>query len=228
MKEAHDTGWARAGERERQIRLDQLLSQFYVPRDLVQPTRFGNALVAGGQRVQNRWGLDPMAVWPRVHALLTPEQQQLEADARTDLAFLINASAGAAIISVAAAGNWLAGGSWNGRGVGIIVSAVVAAVFYRFAADAATKWVADVQGSFIDVTRKDLFERLGVARADSHDDELRRGQELSVFLLRGHASGDLLVPEQLAPSSPTSRPTTRDDTGPPSRFKPGERAAQPD
>jgi hypothetical protein len=60
---------------------------------------------------------------------LTPEQQQLEADARTDLAFLINAAVGAAIISVAAAGNWLAGGSWNSRGVGTVVGAVVAIAF---------------------------------------------------------------------------------------------------
>ena len=48
------------------MKRDKALTQFYVPRELVQPTRFGNALLAGGQRVQHRWELDPIVVWPRI------------------------------------------------------------------------------------------------------------------------------------------------------------------
>ena len=61
-----NSAWARAGTREKLMKRDKALTQFYVPRELVQPTRFGNALLAGGQRVQHRWELDPIVVWPRI------------------------------------------------------------------------------------------------------------------------------------------------------------------
>jgi hypothetical protein len=45
------TRWQAAGAMERLVRLDKQRAQFWVPPELVQPTRFGNALVAGGRRV---------------------------------------------------------------------------------------------------------------------------------------------------------------------------------
>jgi hypothetical protein len=135
--------------------------------------------------------LDPAVAWPRVQTLLGPEQHQLEADARTDLAFLTNGAVGATTVSLVAAGNWLAGGAWNGRGLGIAGGVVVAVAFYRLASNAAHKWVVDVQGSFVDTYRYELYGRLGVSKPDSHAEELRVADQLSTFLRRGLRGEDL-------------------------------------
>jgi hypothetical protein len=121
----------------------------------------------------------------RVQALLKPEQQQLEADARTDLAFLVNGSVGGAVVCLSAIGDFIVGGSWSGRVIGIAFGAVLATLFYRLAADAATKWAADIQGSLIDVSRHELYDRIGVARPTTLDDERTTAGRINAFLLRG-------------------------------------------
>lgn len=145
--------------------------EFPASRDQLMPTRFGNAVLAFETHANTRWGLDSIAVWPRIDMLLSDREAELQANARGEAAFFINGSlllviAGLLLVADEI-GNCVLGG-WRVAAYSIpfLASAVVAA----WAVGAATRWGNTVRAA-IDIHRFGLYDKLGVRRPRNFRDE---------------------------------------------------------
>ena len=143
------------------------------PPDLqsVLPSRFGNAIRAFESHAYKRWGLDTVAVWPRIEALLEEREAELNADARGEVAFFVNTVllsvlSGLILLSDTIANEPLA---WPAF---LVYALPFTAVYplYRGACGAATRWGSVVRAS-TDLHRLALYEKLGVRRPTGFDDE---------------------------------------------------------
>lgn len=95
----------------------RMLDRYFAPRDLeieVLPTRFGNALRAFEYYSESRWGLNGLAAWPRIAALLSDRERDLHADAETDLMFFVNISVTCCLLSAMLAVDGVVSGSVAG------------------------------------------------------------------------------------------------------------------
>jgi hypothetical protein len=159
--------------------------RFHKNRDRLLPTRFGNALRAAENYSYTRWGLDGVAVWPRIDPLLSEREQELHTNAMSDLAFFANGALGAFVIGTvtlidAALNSPLDGWSW----FWYVVPFVAAYVLYRAAVGAAERLGTERRAS-IDIHRRELYERLGVAEANPNGDERKVASAVNQFLLYG-------------------------------------------
>jgi len=164
--------------------------RFHQSRDRLLPTRFGNAFRAAENYSYTRWGLDGVAVWPRIDAMLGEREQELHTNAMSDLAFFVNGTLGALAIGVvalvdAALNSPLDGWEWLWYAVPFVVSYVL----YRAAIGAAERLGTERRAS-IDVHRRELYERLGVADGDSPEDERKVASAVNQFLLYGREFPD--------------------------------------
>jgi hypothetical protein len=159
--------------------------RFHQSRDRLLPTRFGNAFRAAENYSYTRWGLDGVAVWPRIDAMLTQREQELHTNAMSDLAFFVNGTLGALAIGVvslidASLNSPLDGWEW----LWYAVPFLVAYVLYRAAIGAAERLGTERRAS-IDVHRRGLYEQLGVAEANPPRDERKVASAVNKFLLYG-------------------------------------------
>lgn len=146
------------------------------------PTRFGNAIRAFERHSNVRYGLDGVAVWPRIASLLSEQELNELADRRTDVAFFVNG----ALVAGATAGIALIDSLVHWIRVPELLSAVAAAMLalllYLAAVNAAKRWGTAVR-SAIDMHRLELYSRLGVRLPDRNEEELRTARSLSRLLL---------------------------------------------
>jgi hypothetical protein len=71
---------------------------YYPPSlDDILPTKFGNILKAAEAYTGTQYGIDDIAFWPLLTAVIPPEYQKTVANARNELAFMVNMS----VLSVA-------------------------------------------------------------------------------------------------------------------------------
>lgn len=155
-------------------------------RDDLLPTRVGNAIRAFEQHSNARWGLDGVTVWPRIAALLSADERELEVDAKINFYVFINASVGAYAVGIClvvdaemhkspAAWHWLFYG----------IPFLVGYVLYRAAIGPAVDWGDSVRAG-IDLHRLDLYEKLGVRAPTSFSDERQIADTVNKALLYGH------------------------------------------
>lgn len=142
----------------------------------VLPTRFGNVVRAFETHPRQRYGLDGIAVWPRIATLLSDGERAELDEATTDLAFWINL-----LVMVSLGGVLLfAERLWHRPGdsvatagveAAILVATIVLAVWMlRRATAAAARWGLPVRAAF-DVHRLELYEQLGLRRPASQLEE---------------------------------------------------------
>ena len=119
-----------------------------------------------------RWHLNSIGVWPHIEMLLTPQESQVYADAKGDLAFFVNGSLVAALAGFVL----IANAAWHGATTAWYVEVLiclgafaVSAVAYSAAIGAAVQWGSAVRAS-IDLHRREVYEKFGLAPAD----QLRR------------------------------------------------------
>jgi hypothetical protein len=169
----------RAGGEERAAAYDRLRS-YPGANSALAPTRVGNAFVALGQRIADRYGLDMATVWEPLLAVLSDHVQgRLAEQSRTVTARAqaVTWAAAAAIWTPLAPGlpstvAWLAG------------SAALASVAYLLLLDAVRFYCDLVEGA-VSTHRILLYRAVGFAPPGSTAAERSCGEQLSSFLGAG-------------------------------------------
>jgi hypothetical protein len=153
--------------------------RFPSERARLLPTRFGNAYRASENYSFTRYGLDTVAIWPRVDGLLSEQERELHTNAASDLAFFMNGSLWAVIVGVVFAAE--AAFEWWEYPIPFLAGYLL----YR-ASIGAVERLGTERRSSIDLHRLELYERLGIRRPATLTEE-RSGQALAVnrFLLWG-------------------------------------------
>jgi hypothetical protein len=164
---------------------------FPFKRGRVLPTRFGNAVRASEDYAFSRWRLDAIAIWPKIEPLLSEQERELHSNAKTDVVFFLNSTVTSIAVGltliVDAIGNapLSAAYAWL-----YALPFLVAYVFYRFSIGAAERWGTETRAS-IDLHRLELYERLGIRRPLSFNDEREHvARPLNRFSLFGEELPD--------------------------------------
>jgi hypothetical protein len=145
--------------------------RFHKDRARLLPTRLGNALRAAENHPYTRWGLDGVAAWPRIDALLSEREQELHSNAMSDLAFFLNGAVGALVAGVILIADEAANVPIRAR-YGALYAApfILAYVLYRAAIGAAERLGTERRAS-LDLHRRELYTRLGVRSPASFSEE---------------------------------------------------------
>jgi hypothetical protein len=172
----------------------RLSERFPARRENVLPTEFGNVLRAFETHPRNRYGLDGIAIWPRIHLLLGAEERELVEEAATSMQFFVNS-----LVTTLLVGSVLAVGSlfhqnsgWGtvGSVLGIVLGMVATAEgFRRGAVNAAQRWGTPVRAA-MDLHRLELYERLGVRRPETQEEELTVARAVNRLLTFGEPMPD--------------------------------------
>ena len=161
----------------------------FPPEDeFVLPTELGNVIRAFETHPVERYGLDGIAIWPRIAAMLSAQEQSEIDDVTTDVAFWIN---GLAI--VLAFGSLLfAERLWHRPGGAMTTIAIEAAILaavavvsklmYRELITAAMSWGEPVRAAF-DIHRLELYDRLGVLRPATKKEDHVFGNAVNRMLM---------------------------------------------
>lgn len=163
--------------------------------DLVLPTELGNVIRAFETHPRERYGLEGIAMWPRITSLLSDDERSELDDVSTDIAFWLNS-----LTIVAIAGLLLfAERLWHRPGGAIatvlVECAVVAVVaglgvwMYRQSISAAIRWGEPVRAAF-DMHRLEFYDRLGMKRPTDQQDDLDYGTAVNRMLAFGVALPD--------------------------------------
>jgi hypothetical protein len=169
----------------------RLAQEFPLTVDRVMPTRFGNVIRSFEQHPRTRYGLDGVAIWPRIEHLLTEQEQGIHESARGDLAFFVNAAIAAAVCGlVIPVGRALDSGLVNAADLWLL-ALLASYAFYRASVGAAGRWGMEVRAS-IDLHQVELLERLGVRSPGSYAESVVVGRAVSRLLLFGEPIPDLL------------------------------------
>ena len=161
-------------------------------RKRLMPTALGNVLRAGEDGIGDRYGLDPVIVWPRLYPLLSDEMRDLVADQRLQLdltvrlVYVLAATAVSAAVGLVMHPGWL----W---GAGTAVFALLSVAAYRASLSAALSYVTLFQSAF-DLHRNDLYRALRLPLPSDLTSEREAGRKLSAFLRQGQ--GNLVFTEQ--------------------------------
>lgn len=155
------------------------------------PTRLGNAMRAFERHGQRRWGLDAIAVWPHVEALMTDAERQAHEDDQGSYAFFLNGSVCALGAGLLLALDALLHRSDSISSLGWIwmlplyVAPFVASyLLYRGAVVAAQQWGSRVRAS-VDLHRLDLYRELGLKVPKTMAEEVKLGAALTSALVWG-------------------------------------------
>jgi hypothetical protein len=160
--------------------------QFPAESKHILPTRFGNVLRSFETHPRQRYGLDGIAVWPRVEALLSDGERQSLEDALGTVSFFVNSCVLAVVTGALLAGDSIAnmGGAhqWVRAALISAVALAVAAMAYRWSIGAVERWGLAVRSAF-DLHRFDLYEKLGCKAPLTGADENALAQVINRCLL---------------------------------------------
>ena len=179
--ERADSESDREGEREARAQAAWRLRKLYPPDPLVMPTALGNALRAAEDRAGRRYGLDTIAVWPRLYPLLSDRVLGIVDDERTQLDMAVRFSAVLVLAALASLGLLITQG-WL-----LLVSAAVAVLAwlsYKGAVGAAVAYGEGLETAF-DLHRFDLLRALHLPLPASADEERALNAQVTAFLLQG-------------------------------------------
>jgi hypothetical protein len=137
----------------------------------VLPTGFGNAVRAFERYSTIRWNLNAIAAWQRIEMLLSPEERQLLADAKGNVAFFVNGSflaglGGCALI----VDRLLSQASHFRSGILYAIPFALSALCYLAATEAAIAWGEVVKAS-VDLHRMELYKKVGLRTPLNFTDE---------------------------------------------------------
>ncbi|HEU4701616.1 MAG TPA: hypothetical protein VFS37_03970 [Conexibacter sp.] len=172
------------------------LDRRFPPEEYLLPTSMGNAIRAFESHANSRWGLDGIAVWPRIEQLLSADEREPHVDAKLDFNVFLNGAVGAVAVGLALLADlvvnhpldaWL---SWL-----YLLPFAVAYASYRQTIGAAIRWGSEMRAS-VDLRRLDLYERLGVRKPTSFSDERHVADHVNQMLLYGSPLPDELWREE--------------------------------
>lgn len=193
---------------ERTAAAMELHRRFPASERHVLPTEFGNVIRAFETHPRRRYGMDGIAIWPRISTKLSDgERTELE-EVTTDFAFWLNT------LAVVAVGGALlfVERPWHPPGGALQTALIELCVIgatglaclwtYRQAIAAAVRWGDPVRAAF-DVHRLELYDDLGLARPATRKDDVISGDAVSRMLWFAEPIPDAL-----------RAPSTGDDTAP--------------
>lgn len=161
-------------------RLDAELARYPVDPRRLLPTTLGNLLRSAEEYPQVRYGLGMSVCWPRLWLTTPKETQETLAQARQKLNSAVHFFAWGALFAV-----WTAFAWWA-----ILVALAVSVAAYWAALQAAGTY-SDLLRSTFDLYRFNLYEQARWPLPPSPTGEKDHGEELSEFLFRGTADGDV-------------------------------------
>jgi len=169
-------------------RLDR---EFPDSADRLLPTRFGNAVLAFETHAMKRWGLDSVAIWPRIDMLLSEREGEQQANSRSEAAFFVNGSLLLFVAGAALLANQIVDSALSGWALLIYLAPFLGGVLLaRWAVGAAARWGNTVRAA-IDLHRFELYEKLGVRRPlDFTDERERVAASVNQALICGQAIPD--------------------------------------
>jgi hypothetical protein len=168
---------ASSGAQTRAARL--LERKFPHDGERVLPTAFGNAFRAFENYPYTRYGLDMIAIWPRIDQLLTDQERNLHVNAESDEAFFVNGMIGSFVVGVLFAAD--AELPWWPYPIPFLFTFAL----YR-ASIGAVERVGTERRASADLHRLELYDRLGMARpAGSDADRKESAGALNRFVLWG-------------------------------------------
>jgi hypothetical protein len=162
------------------------------------PTSYGNTIRATADYAWSRWRLDLEAVEDRIALLMSDGERDQHMDARTDLAFFVNAALGTFAILVVLVADEIANGAldWKPAVALYIVVFLVARAMYGQAVSALDR-LGRLKRASIDLHRRELYGKLGLrAPADFREDR-DMARAVNRCLLWGEP-----VPDYLAAAAP--------------------------
>lgn len=171
-------------------RLDRLFPQ---EENRLLPTRVGNAIRAAEDHAYIRYGLDHIAVWPRVDSLLNEREQELHSNARSDLHFFLNSAIGSVVVGVVLIiDQGLDPRLHEWSTLVYALPFVTAWGIYRMAVGAAEAWGLEMRVS-VDMHRFELYDKLGVRRPPTPTEEKTTiAPAVNRFLLTGDELPELV------------------------------------
>lgn len=149
----------------------------------VLPTRLGNVIAAFEDYSYTRYGMDSIALWPRLIPVLKDTQYiDFVAQEKSVFDFLLNLLGVVTVLGLEFIylGAFRADLVWIG--LTLLITGVLVFVLYNGLIIAARQWGTTVRVAF-DLHRHDLRRRLGLKAASDFEEEYRRWQSLSTFLL---------------------------------------------
>ncbi len=141
----------------------------------ILPTRVGNILRAAETRPYHRYGLEAVAIWPRLWLVLPEQARQELTGARASL----NASVAALIWGTAFVG--FTPLAWWAAPAGLVVAGFGVVWWVPNRAEV----FADLVEAAYDLYRAELYRQLRWPLPANPADEQHRGQELTRYLVRG-------------------------------------------
>lgn len=141
----------------------QLLTEYPERRTLILPTKLGNIIRSFERYPSVQYGIDSIAIWPRLIAVVDKEYTAAIDDARISLSFMLNSSLLSAILTltiVVAGLLYPPQPVWLRVVVPALVFAVLACCFYLLSIGRAKMWGDLVKGAF-DLYRWNLLKKLG-------------------------------------------------------------------
>ena len=166
-----------AEELEQFIRADARLRNAPPKKRQRMPTRLGNALRAAERRPRDRYGLEPIYVWPRLWLLLPEQAREDVANARESLNSNVRLALWGLLFM-----SWSVVAWWA-----FILGLGVAIMAYHWALDRAKTYGDLLEASF-DLYRFDLYRALHWPLPANSATEKSHGEHLTQYLYRGYAS----------------------------------------
>lgn len=149
----------------------------------VLPTRLGNAIAAFEDYSKTRYGMDSIALWPRLVPLLR-DMKYLDfvTQEKSVFDFLLNTCIVVAVLGLELVYLYLFLGRLGLVSMIVLFTVVACYALYNGMIIAARQWGTTVRVAF-DLYRHDLHQRLGLLPAKDFKEEFNRWQQISRFLL---------------------------------------------
>jgi hypothetical protein len=165
----------------------RLNRNFPAKRDSVLVTAFGNVLRSFETHPRKRYGLDGIAIWPRIEMLLDEQEREELEMASTDMVFFINLMAVCQVVGLILAADAAATAPSTEaaivRCVAVLLATfVVTLVASRASIGAGQRWGSSVRASY-DLHRLELFEKLGVKVPMTAEEDEAIGRVVNRLLL---------------------------------------------
>jgi hypothetical protein len=157
------------------------LRHLYPSDERVLPTALGNALRAGEDLPDSKYGLDATLVWPRLYPLLSERLTNVLEDQRNQLDFSVRMSAVFVLGGVISAAFLVRHGAW------VLVPITLMALgwlSYRGAVSTALVYAEGIQSAF-DLHRFDLLRSLHLPLPRDMNEEQETNRSLCAFLRQG-------------------------------------------
>ena len=149
----------------------------------VLATTLGNAIAAFEDYPRSRYGMDSIALWPRLLPILrTSKYHEYVTQEKMTFDFLLNMIVIIALLTIEFFYSFLYQNTLLPAIFSVVLGCGILVVLYQGLVVAARQWGTTVRVAF-DTHRQELFQRLKLQSVSSTAEEYKRWQEVSAFFI---------------------------------------------